>query len=241
MTSICTAPLGWQPDQVGGDDIAFDHDYPVRSIPDSDLEDSSYHDDQQWDSCSSPSTQSTSSETEAIHIPRPSNPFILFRNDYTAKHQRGGPKIRRRTGPPEESLSKQAGKAWRKLDEAEKRVWQDKAEVEKRLHKQRYPHYRFRPNKRPDHARSASRVAKEKVLGSKRAGQPRPSALSRSTSSGASVPTRGATPAVELACDFNSQKSALDLPFTVYPDALQYSVCYCASFFRKFLTTATAV
>ncbi|KIY72385.1 hypothetical protein CYLTODRAFT_486411 [Cylindrobasidium torrendii FP15055 ss-10] len=224
MTSICNGPLGWQPDHAGGDDIAFDHDYSMHFILDDESEDSTDN-DQQSDSCGSPSTESTSSEMDTVHIPRPSNPFILFRNDYTSKHQRGGPKIRRRTGPPEESLSKQAGKAWRKLDEAEKRVWRDKAEVEKQLHKQRYPHYRFRPNKRPDHARSASKTAKEKVLGAHRPKRAsRPSALSRSSTS-SSVPM----PPAELVCDFSSPESTFELPYAVHPDVLHYDSYEAAS------------
>ncbi|KAF9046895.1 hypothetical protein BDZ89DRAFT_903843, partial [Hymenopellis radicata] len=75
--------------------------------------------------------------------PRPPNPFILFRNDYTKRHAKGGP-----SGPLEDSHSKRAGQAWRALTAEEKRAWQLLAKKAGDEHAKMYPDYRYRPNKR---------------------------------------------------------------------------------------------
>ncbi len=143
MTPLLPAgPSGWTPKNPDGDDVQYEHRHGVP--------------------VNQPSSRpayaifrAEGSQAEAqrkkANPPRPPNPFILFRNDYTRKHARGGPKIRRNahSGPLEDSHSKRAGQAWRALTAEEKQPWQLLAKKAGEEHAKMYPDYRYRPNKRP--------------------------------------------------------------------------------------------
>ncbi|KAI3615891.1 hmg box transcriptional regulator [Moniliophthora roreri] len=75
-------------------------------------------------------------------IPRPRNPFIIFRCDYIqANAKQDGSKSNK-------SWSKQAAEAWRSLPAAEKAPYLRLANEEKMWHARMYPDYRFQPRKR---------------------------------------------------------------------------------------------
>ncbi|KAH9848765.1 hypothetical protein C2E23DRAFT_738749 [Lenzites betulinus] len=88
------------------------------------------------------------------YIPRPPNAFMLFRANFVRqKHVPGS--IETNHG----SLSKIIGNCWRALPLDEKKYWEVEAKKAKAAHKERYPHYRFRPvhnkKKKADAATSA--------------------------------------------------------------------------------------
>ncbi|KAG8885374.1 hypothetical protein FRB98_001828 [Tulasnella sp. 332] len=96
-------------------------------------------------SVSDASTQIASSggvegtEQPALHVTRPSNAWILFRNDYVAKHS--SPR-KKQAGNP----SKAAAWAWHnELTDADKRAWTLRAELIKEEHLRRNPGYKYRP------------------------------------------------------------------------------------------------
>lgn len=98
---------------------------------------------------------SASSERRAIRnrerdpswVPRPPNPFIIFRSEFSQKHAQSnnpdGP-----PPPPEKTLSKRAAEAWGKLSFEEKKSYQDRADKEKKAHAEKYPGYTYRPRRR---------------------------------------------------------------------------------------------
>ncbi|KAF7308112.1 Specific transcriptional repressor [Mycena kentingensis (nom. inval.)] len=81
------------------------------------------------------------------HIPRPRNPFIIFRNA----------KQREYTGGDQGNISKAIGKRWRDLPAEERAVYEQMAEREKAEHARLYPGYRFRP-------RTKQQIARDKQL-----------------------------------------------------------------------------
>ncbi|KAI0353857.1 hypothetical protein OH77DRAFT_1505081 [Trametes cingulata] len=90
------------------------------------------------------------------YIPRPPNAFMLFRANFVRqKHVPGS--IETNHG----SLSKIIGNCWRALPLEEKKYWEIEAKKEKAAHKERYPHYRFRPvhNKNKKKAEAAAAAA----------------------------------------------------------------------------------
>ncbi|KAI0365766.1 hypothetical protein BV20DRAFT_1046523 [Pilatotrama ljubarskyi] len=87
------------------------------------------------------------------YIPRPPNAFMLFRANFVRqKHVPGS--IETNHG----SLSKIIGNCWRALPLEEKKYWEIEAKKAKAAHKERYPHYRFRPvhNKNKKKAEAAA-------------------------------------------------------------------------------------
>ena len=95
------------------------------------------------------------------YIPRPPNAFMLFRANFVRqKHVPGS--IETNHG----SLSKIIGNCWRALPLEEKRYWEVEAKKAKAAHRERYPHYRFRPvhnkNKNKDKALAVDK-RKEKL------------------------------------------------------------------------------
>ncbi|KAI0754018.1 hypothetical protein C8Q80DRAFT_1136252 [Daedaleopsis nitida] len=74
------------------------------------------------------------------YIPRPPNAFMLFRANFVRqKHVPGS--IETNHG----SLSKIIGNCWRSLPLEEKKMWEHKAKEAKIAHREKWPHYRFRP------------------------------------------------------------------------------------------------
>ncbi|KAI0641433.1 hypothetical protein C8Q79DRAFT_1014369 [Trametes meyenii] len=102
------------------------------------------------------------------YIPRPPNAFMLFRANFVRqKHVPGS--IETNHG----SLSKIIGNCWRALPLEEKKYWEIEAKKAKAAHKERYPHYRFRPvhnknKKKADAAAVAAADAEPFAEGSSR-------------------------------------------------------------------------
>ncbi|PPQ74661.1 hypothetical protein CVT26_005531 [Gymnopilus dilepis] len=79
--------------------------------------------------------------TAKEHIPRPSNPFILYRRDQIRK---GGAKF---LGKKQSELSKIIGPKWKAESEAVRKHYEEKSKLEKANHALRHPGYVYRPKK----------------------------------------------------------------------------------------------
>lgn len=91
-----------------------------------------------------PAAGARRSHKKRSHIPRPRNAFILFRQHL---HYQLFPKHALNSFQTNNEISREIGKRWRELPQAEKQVWQDLAAREKELHKLKYPEYRYAPRK----------------------------------------------------------------------------------------------
>ncbi|KDQ59727.1 hypothetical protein JAAARDRAFT_33297 [Jaapia argillacea MUCL 33604] len=99
-------------------------------------------------------------------IPRPRNPFIIFRCHYAKDPNNDG--LLSSTG--ERSVSKRAAEAWSRLPSQQKQHFKLLAELEKKQHELRYPDYRFRPRRPASSKRKASKaVSGEKKVQTSRA------------------------------------------------------------------------
>lgn len=74
------------------------------------------------------------------HVPRPRNPFILFRCDLV--HQR---KMLPRSDLDDTNISRIAGDLWRDMTAAQKRPWVELAAQEKARHALLHPDYKYAP------------------------------------------------------------------------------------------------
>ncbi|KAI9566630.1 hypothetical protein HD554DRAFT_2174292 [Boletus coccyginus] len=74
------------------------------------------------------------------HVPRPRNPFILFRCDLV--HQR---KVLPRSDLDDTNISRIAGDLWRQMSAAQKKPWVELAAQEKARHALLYPDYKYAP------------------------------------------------------------------------------------------------
>ncbi|KAF8068088.1 hypothetical protein FPV67DRAFT_1494829 [Lyophyllum atratum] len=74
------------------------------------------------------------------HVPRPRNPFILFRCDFVRQH-----KVPKDLERDHRNISRIAGGVWRAMGEGERRPWVEMAEREKGEHRRVYPGYRYSP------------------------------------------------------------------------------------------------
>ncbi|KAI0692231.1 hypothetical protein BC835DRAFT_1416711 [Cytidiella melzeri] len=84
---------------------------------------------------------------ETNKVPRPRNAFIIFRcQNGSQLHSKDNVGLAR-PPTPEKTLSKRAGAAWRNLPESEKQVFKDLAERERLEHQEKYPDYRYQPNR----------------------------------------------------------------------------------------------
>lgn len=81
----------------------------------------------------------SSPNTRAKGVPRPLNPFLIFRRYYN--------KLLFMNGAYENvsKSSKRAAEAWRILSPVEKKSWIELAEISKSIHKGLHPDYKFRP------------------------------------------------------------------------------------------------
>ncbi|KAF8903388.1 hypothetical protein CPB85DRAFT_1438342 [Mucidula mucida] len=79
-------------------------------------------------------SSASSSAPSTTTIPRPPNSFILFRQEYARLY-----------ADPKTLVSKSAGEAWRALSDEDKQYY---TAVEKEKHAEKYPAYRFRPQKK---------------------------------------------------------------------------------------------
>ncbi|KAH0835436.1 hypothetical protein J3R83DRAFT_9069 [Lanmaoa asiatica] len=84
------------------------------------------------------------------HVPRPRNPFILFRCDLV--HQR---KVLPRSDLDDTNISRIAGDLWREMTAAQKKPWVELAAQEKARHALLYPDYKYAPG----HSGSKSKKA----------------------------------------------------------------------------------
>lgn len=75
------------------------------------------------------------------HVPRPRNPFILFRCDLV--HQR---KVLPRSDLDDTNISRIAGDLWREMTPAQKKPWVELAAREKARHARLYPDYKYAPS-----------------------------------------------------------------------------------------------
>ncbi|EED81751.1 predicted protein, partial [Postia placenta Mad-698-R] len=73
------------------------------------------------------------------HIPRPSNCFILYKNDYIRRLYESGYEAMSK------DITKVIGAQWRLLPENERRYWKDKAKEVKDDHRLSNPGYRYKP------------------------------------------------------------------------------------------------
>ena len=85
------------------------------------------------------------------HVPRPRNPFILFRCDLV--HQR---KMMPRSDLDDTNISRIAGDLWREMTGAQKKPWVELAAQEKARHALLYPDYKYAPT----HSGSKTKKAK---------------------------------------------------------------------------------
>ncbi|KAF8129858.1 hypothetical protein EV363DRAFT_270831 [Boletus edulis] len=74
------------------------------------------------------------------HVPRPRNPFILFRCDLV--HQR---KVLPRSDLDDTNISRIAGDLWREMTAGQKKPWVELAAREKARHALLYPDYKYAP------------------------------------------------------------------------------------------------
>ncbi|KAF8665087.1 hypothetical protein AX16_000555 [Volvariella volvacea WC 439] len=75
------------------------------------------------------------------HIPRPRNPFIIFRTEEMTK-------ISRSIEHDHRHISRIIAHMWNKLPESDKQYWRRRADMEKLEHERKYPDYRFTPGHR---------------------------------------------------------------------------------------------
>jgi hypothetical protein len=88
------------------------------------------------------------------YIPRPPNPFILFRCWYTAKVHKPGSHDN-----ADGSLSSLCGSEWTNLGTQQRRIFEEAAKIEKLKHAERYPNYRYKPIHKKKHQKAAAAAA----------------------------------------------------------------------------------
>jgi hypothetical protein len=79
------------------------------------------------------------------NIPRPQNPFVIYRRDFMAK-------LTAKYGPEIASnlpfISKKAGNWWKHENQEVKNIYETLADLAKKVHERMYPGYIFKPRKR---------------------------------------------------------------------------------------------
>jgi hypothetical protein len=79
------------------------------------------------------------------HIPRPRNPFIIFRVMFSSRRPVSKGKKRGNANP---DISKEAGDAWADLGEEGRKKYRDQAKIEAAEHKRLYPNYHYNPKEK---------------------------------------------------------------------------------------------
>ncbi|KAL4246159.1 hypothetical protein ABKN59_009326 [Abortiporus biennis] len=104
---------------------------------------------------SSTDSRPPSRRNDPGHVPRPPNPFILFRCEFSRSHTK---EIKAKDGSPlaEKTLSKRAGEAWKKLTVQQREPWKAMAERARRDHAKKFPNYKYKPRR----VRSSSKNGK---------------------------------------------------------------------------------
>lgn len=90
-------------------------------------------------SCLPPRRESHGRRREPGYIPRPRNAFIIFRSFYIDDASSDSDQ--------QNELSKQAGKVWNRMTEAEKKPFVSQAIAEKKKHQAMYPNYTYSPGR----------------------------------------------------------------------------------------------
>ncbi|EIN07921.1 hypothetical protein PUNSTDRAFT_19350, partial [Punctularia strigosozonata HHB-11173 SS5] len=75
-----------------------------------------------------------------LHIPRPPNPWILFRSDFNRRQIRES-KTR------QAFVSQDASKEWRKASKEDLAYWRQKADEALDAHRKLYPNYVYKPQR----------------------------------------------------------------------------------------------
>lgn len=76
------------------------------------------------------------------HIPRPPNAFMLYRSNMLKNRGNADPEKR------QQNLSRIAGQLWREMSDEDRTVWHEKAAEVHAAHYAKYPHYKFKPNRK---------------------------------------------------------------------------------------------
>ncbi|KAG0709568.1 hypothetical protein DFH29DRAFT_992982 [Suillus ampliporus] len=84
------------------------------------------------------------------HIPRPPNAFMLYRSHMLKSRGNADPEKR------QQNLSRIAGQLWRAMSQEDRAVWHKKAAEVQAAHYAKYPHYKFKPNRKA--AKSAAKT-----------------------------------------------------------------------------------
>ncbi|KAF8063201.1 hypothetical protein FPV67DRAFT_232640 [Lyophyllum atratum] len=124
--------------------------HSTATSPSANSADSEYQD---HSVCKSKGKRKAANSSNADHVPRPKNAFILYRSHF---YQTLG-------GDDQNEISVAAGKAWKALCDEEKLPFQLMAEKEKRDHRLRFPHY-YTISSPPSTATSPSRTSADSDL-----------------------------------------------------------------------------
>lgn len=138
-------------------------------------------------------------------IKRPSNPYILFRQDYIKAEKDPANK---KDG---KNWSQESAAAWKGMSEEQRKPWKTKANLQKIKHTETYPNYKFQPKtsvKRKKH----SKLTKRQKLKSSRTA--RKHSLSTSAASDISQPR-------SLECERIGDTSSSTGSSVVYPQVVQ--------------------
>jgi hypothetical protein len=92
-------------------------------------------------------TRSSRRKDDPGRVPRPRNSFFIFRCEFTRKHA-AETKGSERSATPEKTLSRRAGVIWNKMSPSQKQVYRDLAKQESIAHMEKYPHYRYKPQRK---------------------------------------------------------------------------------------------
>ncbi|KAJ7625509.1 hypothetical protein FB45DRAFT_921608 [Roridomyces roridus] len=117
-------------------------------------------------------------------IPRPPNPFIIFRTHFARKYHNPQRNRPRRPSTLGRTVSGKAADAWRELPAPEKEKYRQLAEAAKRQHAIDYPDYQYRPQRRTNQAAPAASSSSRRV-----APAPAPRTKKRSRSPAVSIHT----------------------------------------------------
>ncbi|KAJ8094023.1 hypothetical protein PM082_009912 [Marasmius tenuissimus] len=99
-----------------------------------------------------PATHNVKSTNATGRIPRPANPFILFRRDALengwVKLTYSDPQTGKEKKKRQSTLSKEIGALWTGMAQDVKKRYQDLAEQARSEHKRLYPDYQYRPQRK---------------------------------------------------------------------------------------------
>jgi len=149
------------PDLPNPRHLTFEPDYQTtqNSSPDNLIEGSSFGSQVGISMGATPPRQTSRAFSQG-RIPRPKNPYILFRSAF---HQ--GKYLTKAVEKDHRHISRITAFCWAQLPETEKDVWRQMAELEKKQHALTYPDYQFKPTPRikPRTRRNVKRKSAEEI------------------------------------------------------------------------------